>query len=114
MTTSLSRKVLYLSVSVILRVCLQGCEALVVKKLREIMMYVIWTALTFAAIQVGDMGNDASECTCLGFQRTGDFLLLLDGYETGAVWHLIWQLNTRYCLGDSMQLLVRCSFRINN
>lgn len=34
--------------------CLQGCEALVVKKLREIMMYVIWTALTFAAIQVGN------------------------------------------------------------
>lgn len=30
----------------------EGCEALVVKKLKEIMMYVIWTALTFAAIQV--------------------------------------------------------------
>lgn len=30
----------------------QGCEALVVKKLKEIMMYVIWTALTFAVIQV--------------------------------------------------------------
>lgn len=31
---------------------LQGCEALVVKKLKEIMMYIIWTALTFAAFQV--------------------------------------------------------------
>ncbi|MEQ2171113.1 Tetraspanin-3 [Goodea atripinnis] len=30
----------------------EGCEALVVKKLQEIMMYVIWTALTFAAMQV--------------------------------------------------------------
>ncbi|KAM9376321.1 tetraspanin-3 [Pholidichthys leucotaenia] len=30
----------------------EGCEALVVKKLQEIMMYVIWTALTFAAIQM--------------------------------------------------------------
>lgn len=30
----------------------QGCEALVVKKLKEIMMYVIWAALTFASIQV--------------------------------------------------------------
>lgn len=30
----------------------QGCEALVVKKLQEIMMYVIWAALAFAAIQV--------------------------------------------------------------
>ncbi|XP_072241937.1 tetraspanin-3 [Leuresthes tenuis] len=30
----------------------EGCEALVVKKLKEIMMYVIWTALTFAAIQM--------------------------------------------------------------
>lgn len=76
--------------------CLQGCEALVVKKLREIMMYVIWTALTFAAIQVGDMGNDASMCAWLGFQRTGDFTLHLDGYKTGAVWLLIWQLNALF------------------
>uniref|UniRef100_A0A8C9Y859 Tetraspanin-3 n=1 Tax=Sander lucioperca TaxID=283035 RepID=A0A8C9Y859_SANLU len=30
----------------------EGCEALVVKKLKEIMMYVIWTALTFAVIQM--------------------------------------------------------------
>uniref|UniRef100_A0A3Q0QQU3 Tetraspanin-3 n=1 Tax=Amphilophus citrinellus TaxID=61819 RepID=A0A3Q0QQU3_AMPCI len=30
----------------------EGCEALVVKKLQEIMMYVIWTALTFAAMQM--------------------------------------------------------------
>ena len=30
----------------------QGCEALVVKKLQEIMMHVIWAALAFAAIQV--------------------------------------------------------------
>uniref|UniRef100_A0A8B9GED8 Tetraspanin-3 n=1 Tax=Amazona collaria TaxID=241587 RepID=A0A8B9GED8_9PSIT len=29
----------------------EGCEALVVKKLQEIMMYVIWAALAFAAIQ---------------------------------------------------------------
>uniref|UniRef100_A0A673BIL4 Tetraspanin 3b n=1 Tax=Sphaeramia orbicularis TaxID=375764 RepID=A0A673BIL4_9TELE len=29
-----------------------GCEALVVKKLKEIMMYVIWAALTFASIQM--------------------------------------------------------------
>jgi hypothetical protein len=36
----------------VLFVCFQGCEALVVKKLKEIMMYVIWAALTFAAIQV--------------------------------------------------------------
>ncbi|CAB1323183.1 unnamed protein product [Coregonus sp. 'balchen'] len=33
----------------------EGCEALVVKKLKEIMMYVIWAALTFAAIQVFGM-----------------------------------------------------------
>lgn len=35
----------------------QGCEALVVKKLQEIMMHVIWAALAFAAIQV----NTASQ-----------------------------------------------------
>ncbi|KAG9329745.1 hypothetical protein JZ751_020309 [Albula glossodonta] len=29
----------------------EGCEALVVKKMKEIMMHVIWAALTFAAIQ---------------------------------------------------------------
>ena len=32
--------------------CVQGCEALVVKKLKEIMMYVILAAVTFATIQV--------------------------------------------------------------
>ena len=30
----------------------EACEALVVKKLQEIMMHVIWAALAFAAIQV--------------------------------------------------------------
>lgn len=35
----------------------QGCEALVVKKLKEIMMYVIWAALTFASIQVRGTRN---------------------------------------------------------
>ncbi|KAF7660961.1 hypothetical protein LDENG_00270760 [Lucifuga dentata] len=30
----------------------EGCEAMVVKKLKEIMMYVIWTALMFATIQL--------------------------------------------------------------
>uniref|UniRef100_A0A8C6NJF0 Tetraspanin n=1 Tax=Nothobranchius furzeri TaxID=105023 RepID=A0A8C6NJF0_NOTFU len=30
----------------------EGCEALVVKKLKEIMMYVIWAALTFASVQM--------------------------------------------------------------
>ncbi|TKC43429.1 hypothetical protein EI555_016824 [Monodon monoceros] len=30
----------------------EGCEALVVKKLQEIMMHVIWAALAFAAIQI--------------------------------------------------------------
>ncbi|MGH0132267.1 UNVERIFIED_CONTAM: hypothetical protein FKN15_051095 [Acipenser sinensis] len=36
----------------------EGCEALVVKKLQEIMMYVIWAALAFAAIQVkGSLGT---------------------------------------------------------
>uniref|UniRef100_A0AAQ4NS55 Tetraspanin n=1 Tax=Gasterosteus aculeatus aculeatus TaxID=481459 RepID=A0AAQ4NS55_GASAC len=30
----------------------KGCETMVMKKLKEIMMYVIWTALTFAAIQM--------------------------------------------------------------
>ncbi|XP_013928050.1 PREDICTED: tetraspanin-3-like [Thamnophis sirtalis] len=31
----------------------EGCKVLVVKKLQEIMMYVIWAALAFAVIQVG-------------------------------------------------------------
>ncbi|KAM6980027.1 tetraspanin-3-like [Aplochiton taeniatus] len=30
----------------------EGCEALLVKRLKEIMMYVIWAALTFASIQM--------------------------------------------------------------
>uniref|UniRef100_A0A3Q3VZ58 Tetraspanin n=1 Tax=Mola mola TaxID=94237 RepID=A0A3Q3VZ58_MOLML len=38
----------------------EGCEALVVKKLREIMMYVIGTALAFAAIQILGM-----LCACI-------------------------------------------------
>ncbi|KAF4793443.1 Tetraspanin-3 [Turdus rufiventris] len=38
----------------------QGCEALVVKKLQEIMMYVIWAALAFAAIQLLGM-----LCACI-------------------------------------------------
>ncbi|TNN57022.1 Tetraspanin-3 [Liparis tanakae] len=38
----------------------QGCEALVVKKLEEIMMYVIWTALTFAVMQMLGM-----LCACI-------------------------------------------------
>lgn len=54
---------------------MQGCEALVVKKLREIMMYVIWAALMFAAIQVGIMGKYVSVCMWLAFQRTCDFTL---------------------------------------
>ncbi|XP_003967481.1 tetraspanin-3 [Takifugu rubripes] len=42
----------------------EGCEALVVKKLREIMMYVIWTALMFAAIQILGM-----LCACVVLYR---------------------------------------------
>uniref|UniRef100_A0A8C4XPD7 Tetraspanin-3 n=15 Tax=Neognathae TaxID=8825 RepID=A0A8C4XPD7_FALTI len=38
----------------------EGCEALVVKKLQEIMMYVIWAALAFAAIQLLGM-----LCACI-------------------------------------------------
>lgn len=38
----------------------QGCEALVVKKLQEIMMHVIWAALAFAAIQLLGM-----LCACI-------------------------------------------------
>lgn len=38
----------------------EGCEALVVGKLKEIMMYVIWAALTFAAIQMLGM-----LCSCI-------------------------------------------------
>ncbi|KAH0619846.1 hypothetical protein JD844_014209 [Phrynosoma platyrhinos] len=37
-----------------------GCEALVVKKLQEIMMYVIWAALAFAVIQLLGM-----LCACI-------------------------------------------------
>ncbi|KAJ3596792.1 hypothetical protein NHX12_003193 [Muraenolepis orangiensis] len=33
----------------------EGCEVLVVKKLKEIMMYVIWATLTFATIQMLSM-----------------------------------------------------------
>uniref|UniRef100_A0A8C4TEP0 Tetraspanin n=1 Tax=Erpetoichthys calabaricus TaxID=27687 RepID=A0A8C4TEP0_ERPCA len=38
----------------------EGCEALVVKKLQEIMMYVIWAALAFAVIQLLGM-----LCACI-------------------------------------------------
>lgn len=38
----------------------EGCEALVVEKLQEIMMYVIWAALAFAAIQLLGM-----LCACI-------------------------------------------------
>uniref|UniRef100_A0A3Q3FVH6 Tetraspanin n=1 Tax=Labrus bergylta TaxID=56723 RepID=A0A3Q3FVH6_9LABR len=44
----------------------EGCEALVVKKLKEIMMYVIWTALTFALIQMLGM-----LCACVVLCRSG-------------------------------------------
>uniref|UniRef100_A0A3B1J2A1 Tetraspanin n=1 Tax=Astyanax mexicanus TaxID=7994 RepID=A0A3B1J2A1_ASTMX len=44
----------------------EGCEALVVKKLKEIMMYVIWAALTFAAIQMLGM-----LCACVVLCRRG-------------------------------------------
>lgn len=39
---------------------LQGCEALVVKKLQEILMHVIWAALAFAAIQVSRASQGAA------------------------------------------------------
>lgn len=38
----------------------EGCEALVVKRLQEIMMYVIWAALAFAAFQLLGM-----LCACI-------------------------------------------------
>ncbi|ELK03459.1 Tetraspanin-3 [Pteropus alecto] len=38
----------------------EGCEALVVKKLQEIMMHIIWAALAFAAIQLLGM-----LCACI-------------------------------------------------
>ncbi|KFP01066.1 Tetraspanin-3, partial [Calypte anna] len=38
----------------------EGCEALVVKKLQDIMMYVIWAALAFAAVQLLGM-----LCACI-------------------------------------------------
>ena len=38
----------------------EGCEALVVKKLQEILMHVIWAALAFAAIQLLGM-----LCACI-------------------------------------------------
>lgn len=48
MTSVLGRDFLRFFVTV----CLQGCEALVVKKLKEIMMYVILAAVMFATMQV--------------------------------------------------------------
>ena len=40
------------AINVVFILFLQGCEALVTDKLKEIMMYVILAALMFAAIQV--------------------------------------------------------------
>ncbi|XP_056881203.1 tetraspanin-3-like isoform X2 [Takifugu flavidus] len=46
----------------------EGCEALVVKKFKEIMMYVIWAALTFASVQMLGM-----LCACVVLcRRTHD------------------------------------------
>ncbi|KAJ8417337.1 hypothetical protein AAFF_G00285640 [Aldrovandia affinis] len=44
----------------------EGCEARVVKKMKEIMMHVIWAALTFAAIQMLGM-----LCACVVLCRRG-------------------------------------------
>ncbi|CAI9580644.1 unnamed protein product [Staurois parvus] len=55
----------------------EGCEALVVEKLQEIMMYVIWAALAFAAIQLLGM-----LCACIVLcRRTRDpaYELLITG-----------------------------------
>uniref|UniRef100_A0A8C9WDY6 Tetraspanin-3 n=1 Tax=Scleropages formosus TaxID=113540 RepID=A0A8C9WDY6_SCLFO len=55
----------------------EGCEALVVKKLKEIMMYVIWAALTFASIQMLGM-----LCACVVLCRRGQdpaYELLVSG-----------------------------------
>lgn len=55
----------------------EGCEALVVKKLKEIMMYVIWAAITFAAIQMLGM-----LCACVvlcRWSRDPAYELLITG-----------------------------------
>ncbi|KAF6352688.1 tetraspanin 3 [Rhinolophus ferrumequinum] len=55
----------------------EGCEALVVKKLQEIMMHVIWAALAFAAIQLLGV-----LCACIVLcRRTRDpaYELLISG-----------------------------------
>ena len=55
----------------------EGCEALVVKKLQEIMMHVIWAAFAFAAIQLLGM-----LCACIVLCRSRDpayELLITDG-----------------------------------
>ncbi|XP_061630336.1 tetraspanin-3 isoform X2 [Phyllopteryx taeniolatus] len=55
----------------------EGCEALVVKRLKEIMMYVIWTALTFAGIQILGM---LSACVVLCRRRNDPaYQLLITG-----------------------------------
>ncbi|XP_078804863.1 tetraspanin-3 isoform X2 [Oryzias latipes] len=55
----------------------EGCEALVVKKLKEIMMYVIWTALTFAALQM--MGMLCASLVLCHRSRDPAYELLLAG-----------------------------------
>ncbi|XP_042553699.1 tetraspanin-3 [Dipodomys merriami] len=55
----------------------EGCEALVVKKLQEIMMHVIWAALAFAAIQLLGM-----LCACVVLcrrSRDPSYELLITG-----------------------------------
>ncbi|XP_061772966.1 tetraspanin-3-like isoform X2 [Nerophis ophidion] len=55
----------------------EGCEVLVVKKLKEIMMYVICTAFTFSAIQILGM---LSACVVLCRSRTDPaYQLLITG-----------------------------------
>ncbi|XP_051916421.1 tetraspanin-3 [Hippocampus zosterae] len=55
----------------------EGCEALVVKKLKEIMMYIIWTALIFAVIQILGM---LSACVVLCRRRSDPaYQLLITG-----------------------------------
>ncbi|XP_057585446.1 tetraspanin-3-like [Hippopotamus amphibius kiboko] len=44
--------------------CAEGCEALAVRKLREIMMHVIWAVLAFAAVQLLGM-----LCACIALCR---------------------------------------------
>ncbi|CAL8262026.1 unnamed protein product [Merluccius merluccius] len=59
----------------------EGCEALVVRKLKEIMIYVIWAALTFAAIQMLGM---LCACVVLCHRRQETVYDLLTTGETYA------------------------------